>query len=116
MDACDKPPPGWQCSREAGHDGPCAAEQVAVENDHAPPVALPWYKSQTIVGIIAAIILTVAQRFGLLGEITQDELIQALFVILPMIVALWGRLNTTRPVVTATAAKARKINQAVKEK
>jgi hypothetical protein len=22
---CEVPPPGWWCSREAGHDGPCAA-------------------------------------------------------------------------------------------
>lgn len=22
---CDRPPPGWRCSRERGHDGPCAA-------------------------------------------------------------------------------------------
>jgi hypothetical protein len=23
--ACDKPPPGWHCTRERGHDGPCSA-------------------------------------------------------------------------------------------
>ena len=23
--ACDSPPPGWYCTRERGHDGPCAA-------------------------------------------------------------------------------------------
>jgi hypothetical protein len=22
---CTKPPKGWRCTREAGHDGPCAA-------------------------------------------------------------------------------------------
>lgn len=22
---CDVPPPGWRCTRERGHDGPCAA-------------------------------------------------------------------------------------------
>lgn len=26
--ACDKPPAGWSCSRDKGHDGPCAATQV----------------------------------------------------------------------------------------
>lgn len=26
--ACKLPPPGWRCSREEGHDGPCAALQV----------------------------------------------------------------------------------------
>ena len=23
--ACTKPPPGWRCTRERGHEGPCAA-------------------------------------------------------------------------------------------
>lgn len=27
---CDIPPPGWECSREVGHDGPCAASPVSV--------------------------------------------------------------------------------------
>ncbi len=74
-------------------------------------VALPWYKSHTVVGIIAAILLSVAQKAGFLGEVTQDQLIQLLIVVLPMIVALWGRITTTRPVVTLTASKARAINQ-----
>jgi hypothetical protein len=26
---CDKAPEGWKCTREGGHDGPCAAVQVA---------------------------------------------------------------------------------------
>jgi hypothetical protein len=26
--ACDVPPAGWTCSREAGHDGPCAARPL----------------------------------------------------------------------------------------
>lgn len=35
---CDKPPPGWRCTRTLGHDGPCAAlphaqEQVGEGND-----------------------------------------------------------------------------------
>lgn len=25
---CKKPPPGWECSRVAGHDGPCAASAL----------------------------------------------------------------------------------------
>ena len=24
---CDVPPPGWWCSRDKGHDGPCAADE-----------------------------------------------------------------------------------------
>ncbi|CAH2910789.1 MAG: hypothetical protein CPSOU_1851 [uncultured Paraburkholderia sp.] len=27
---CDRAPEGWQCSRVAGHDGPCAASQSAL--------------------------------------------------------------------------------------
>lgn len=33
---CDRPPAGWQCTRDRGHDGPCAASPVsadAVEGD-----------------------------------------------------------------------------------
>jgi len=25
---CDKPPDGWSCSRDEGHEGPCAASQT----------------------------------------------------------------------------------------
>jgi hypothetical protein len=25
---CTRPPSGWECSRPAGHDGPCAARQL----------------------------------------------------------------------------------------
>jgi hypothetical protein len=25
---CNRPPTGWYCTRDAGHDGPCAAEEV----------------------------------------------------------------------------------------
>lgn len=32
---CHVPPPGWRCTRDAGHDGPCAA----VEDDTAALVA-----------------------------------------------------------------------------
>jgi hypothetical protein len=31
--ACDVPPEGWWCSREAGHEGPCAAREIIP----------PWY-------------------------------------------------------------------------
>jgi len=30
--ACDKAPEGWYCTREAGHDGPCAAEEALYES------------------------------------------------------------------------------------
>jgi hypothetical protein len=28
IERCDVPPEGWWCSREKGHDGPCAAREV----------------------------------------------------------------------------------------
>jgi hypothetical protein len=28
---CRKPPPGWLCSREGDHDGPCAASPLALD-------------------------------------------------------------------------------------
>jgi hypothetical protein len=28
MIRCQKAKPGWQCTRDAGHDGPCAAERT----------------------------------------------------------------------------------------
>ena len=28
MNPCTLPPPGWRCTRGAGHDGPCAAIEV----------------------------------------------------------------------------------------
>jgi len=36
---CGKAPPGWRCSRNAGHDGPCAAHEwpkAGKEAPHAP--------------------------------------------------------------------------------
>jgi hypothetical protein len=33
---CTVPPNGWWCSREAGHDGPCAARPVAADLRTAP--------------------------------------------------------------------------------
>lgn len=32
MNTCTSPPPGWKCTRPAGHDGPCAA----IEQPNAP--------------------------------------------------------------------------------
>lgn len=31
---CDAPPPGWVCSREKGHEGPCAAYPVVNAGTH----------------------------------------------------------------------------------
>lgn len=29
MKPCDKAPKGWKCTRDDGHDGPCAAVKVS---------------------------------------------------------------------------------------
>jgi len=33
-DLCDRPPVGWWCSREFGHEGPCAARSTAHPEPH----------------------------------------------------------------------------------
>ena len=35
--SCPLPPPGWECTRDAGHDGPCAAWPVPI-----PKVDVDW--------------------------------------------------------------------------
>lgn len=32
VEHCTRPPEGWRCTREAGHDGPCAAEPTRCED------------------------------------------------------------------------------------
>jgi hypothetical protein len=32
---CTPPPPGWYCTRERGHEGPCAAHPAVGEHDHS---------------------------------------------------------------------------------
>ena len=32
LPVCNVPPPGWSCSRGAGHEGPCAASPVSVQS------------------------------------------------------------------------------------
>jgi len=49
---CNRPPPGWWCSREPDHDGPCAARPVPPKpkppglvdvRDYGAPVGgFPW--------------------------------------------------------------------------
>ena len=44
--ACKVPPKGWACSRERGHDGPCAASpttyDAAIEFGSIPEAVLNW--------------------------------------------------------------------------
>lgn len=38
---CTVPPPGWWCSREPGHRGPCAAREVPAHRGHVPANMIP---------------------------------------------------------------------------
>lgn len=44
---CTLPPPGWRCSREIGHDGPCAATP---NTSAAPPLPLPPVAEPVVAG------------------------------------------------------------------
>ena len=35
MTKCNIPPPGWVCSREPGHEGPCAARRETPYDEYA---------------------------------------------------------------------------------
>lgn len=61
LPGCDRPPPGWVCTRERGHDGPCAAVRVTV-NDSEPepelelrPAAAPPWWAWALVGTLLAL-------------------------------------------------------------
>ena len=40
MTTCNIPPKGWNCSREAGHWGPCAARSDTPYDDYVDKVVL----------------------------------------------------------------------------
>lgn len=74
--------------------------------------AVPWYQSRSVLGAVAAIVMTVATQFHLLpASVTQDQILSFLLMAVPMAVALEGRISATRQVV-ATPAKAAAINGA----
>lgn len=39
--ACPKPPDGWRCTREPGHDGPCAAVPIVPRTTIAVVLGVP---------------------------------------------------------------------------
>lgn len=39
---CGKAPPGWKCTRDAGHPGPCAAEEAPVVTAEGIEVPVWW--------------------------------------------------------------------------
>lgn len=45
MTLCSVPPQGWWCSRDAGHEGPCAARQCRYPLEELPHGVIkygPW--------------------------------------------------------------------------
>lgn len=38
MSICTIPPAGWSCSREPGHDGPCAARRIFPYEDYTDKI------------------------------------------------------------------------------
>jgi len=75
--------------------------------------AIPWYKSRTILTLIAGMLLAIGAKFGLLPkEMTQDQLVDFLIWFVPMLLAAIARFSSTK-VVTSTKAKAEEINSAV---
>ena len=89
-----------------------AADETATE-----PVAKPWYLSRTILALIAGIILAFAGRIAVITGIAlpdgldTESTIQFLTVVIPMAVAIYGRVTASH-VITSTAAKAEILNKA----
>lgn len=72
--------------------------------------AIPWYKSRTILVLLAGILIALMNKFGVLPEgMTQDSLVELLLWIVPMILALISRASATKQVV-GTAKTAADIN------
>ncbi len=49
---CHVPPEGWVCSREAGHEGPCAAYEIAPEFIPRQPCVEALHEMSTVAGIL----------------------------------------------------------------
>lgn len=63
---CGLAPDGWSCKREAGHDGPCAAEQIL-----NPVAALRMLLRQPITGDYYELRIGKEFRNALLAEIDR---------------------------------------------
>jgi hypothetical protein len=72
--------------------------------------AIPWYKSRTILILIAGMLLSIGAKFGILPrEVTQDQIVDFLIWFLPLFFAALARFSSTK-VVTTSKAKAEDIN------
>jgi hypothetical protein len=89
----------------------------ATDDTATEPVAKPWYLSRTILALIAGILLAAASKIAIATGVAlpdgldADSTIQFLTVVIPMAVAIYGRVTASH-VITGTAAKAEILNNA----
>lgn len=50
MTTCTIPPKGWTCSRDAGHEGPCAASPVAPYEEYLDSVIVLMRRKNHLIG------------------------------------------------------------------
>ena len=81
------------------------------------PVAKPWYLSRTILSLVAGILIALTGKFAvnfgitLPESLTTESTIQFLTVVIPMAIAIYGRVNA-RHTITGSAAGAETLNNA----
>jgi hypothetical protein len=74
--------------------------------------AVVWYQSRAVLALIATIVIAGAKLAHLTPAwLTQDSVVDFLFVAIPAAVALEARISATR-VVVATPSKAAAVNAA----
>jgi hypothetical protein len=72
--------------------------------------AKPWYLSKSVLASLAAILMLIGGKFGLLpADMTSDKMIGFLVLIIPMIVSLIGRVTASHKI-TATKGGADLLN------
>jgi hypothetical protein len=90
---CTIPPKGWTCSREAGHEGPCAARKVNLE---APWDTVFYYPGE--VGIVGLhlrpgeMLMGINNLGGLCYVFTNERIFQLLERKRSWISKLWRKI------------------------
>lgn len=81
---CNRPPPGWWCSRESGHAGPCAARPAAPLREETRTQA-EWLEeaqelSLRVTGMDARTAYTYVKDGGWEGTPFSSKLSQLMFL------------------------------------
>jgi len=59
----------------------------------------PWYLSKGVLAPIAAILMVLGMKLGLLpATVTDNDVVNALVVIVPILVGLYGRVTATHKI------------------